>query len=94
MNFLPMPLLKAVIRIEKKLDELLKLVLPIAQNQTGSPVPPRPQPLNVPNQGACPVCQQPIMYQGLIDPATGAQIPVRVCGCEPVVVQLSQGDQT
>lgn len=86
-------LLRAAIRIEKKLDELLKLTLPIAQKQTGSPVPPMPQPLNIASQGACPVCQQPVTYQGLVDPETGEQVPVRMCGCEPVVIQLNQGDQ-
>jgi len=87
-------LLKAAIRIEKKLDELLKLTLPVAQKQSGSPVPPMCQPLNNPSQGACPVCQQPIMYQGLVDPESGEQVPVRSCGCEPVIVKLNQGDQS
>ena len=62
-------LLKAAIRIEKKLDELLKLVVPMAQ-QPGMAIPPRPQPLNVPSQGACTLCQAPVTYQNLIDPET------------------------
>lgn len=78
---------KALIRIEKKADEILKLLL-ATQQQPGSVVP-MAQPLNVPNQGACPLCQKPIRYQNLVDPQTGQYIPIRVCECEPVVVQLT-----
>lgn len=82
--------LKAVIRIEKKLDELLKLVVPMAQ-KPGTAVPPLPQPLHIPNQGACPLCQQPVSYQNLVDPQSGEVVPVRLCGCEPVVVNIQPG---
>ena len=86
MNFLP----KALIRIEKKLDEILKLVIPLAQ-KPGMAVSPLPQPLNVPNQGSCPLCQQPVSYQNLVDPQSGSLVPVRICGCEPVVVNIQPG---
>jgi len=84
MNFV----LNALIRIEKKLDELLKLNIPMAQ-KSGVAVP-MPQPLGMPNQGVCPLCQKGVTYQHLIDPETDTPVPVRVCGCEPVVVSVNE----
>lgn len=78
--------LKAAIRIEKKVDELLKLVLELTRSQTTSPVPPMLQPLSNPTQGACPLCQRPIEYRNLADPETGLLMTIRVCGCEPMIV--------
>ena len=48
-------LVEAAIRIEKKLDELLKLALSEARSQRGPLV--SLEPLNYPTQGACPLCQ-------------------------------------
>jgi hypothetical protein len=85
-------LLKASIRIEKKLDELLKLSLAESRTQKGVLV--QLEPLNYPTQGACPLCQKPVVYvpmtfQDLPDP-----VLVRTCGCEAKTNQLPiQGDE-
>lgn len=92
MNFLLLQLLKAALRIEKKLDEILRLTVNRAQN-SGDPFFP-PQPLSNPVQGACPLCQRPIIIKPVAIPDLGIQVPVRVCGCEPQTNELpvNQGD--
>jgi hypothetical protein len=83
---------KAVIRIEKKLDELLKIVVPMAQKQAGSAIPPMPLPLNVPNQGVCPLCQSQIIYVSQPNVTDGGITLRRLCNCEPMAVSLDQGE--
>jgi len=79
---------KALIRIEKKQDETLKLLQEMWKQQRSTPIAPPIPPLNNPSQGACPVCMQPIMYVEAIIPETGTTIPIRQCGCEPQVVKV------
>jgi hypothetical protein len=81
-------LAKALIRVEKKLDELLKLMMEVQKAQSKSPFPPFLTPLDNPSQGACPVCLKPIMYLEVQDPETNGTFPIRLCGCEPRAVKL------
>jgi hypothetical protein len=91
---------EAALRIEKKLDELLKLsTAQLSSTSMPGALPPSAQPLSNPNQGACPLCQGKITYypMNLIDPAlpeAPIQIMVRVCNCKPVSTQLpiNEGD--
>jgi len=78
-------LLKAVIRIEKKLDELLRLSLKASETKLGN-LPTQLQPLSNPVQGACPLCQRQIAYKEVEMPE-GKTI-IRICGCEPQTNQL------
>jgi hypothetical protein len=89
MSFGMKVLLKAAVRIEKKVDELLKMVTLIAQQQTGTPIPPMPQPLNVPAQGVCPLCQNQVMYMNTPSSPEEGLVLQRVCGCEPASVDLN-----
>lgn len=90
------PLLKALlvatIRIEKKLDELLKLSLADAKQKRGPLV--SVEPLSYPTQGACPLCQKKVMYVPTMYKDAPNQVLIRVCGCEPQANQLPvQGDE-
>ena len=85
-------LLGAAIRIEKKLDELLKLALVEARAQKGPLV--NLEPLSYPTQGACPLCQKQVTYVPLLIKDFPNPVLVRVCGCEPKTNQLPiQGDE-
>jgi hypothetical protein len=85
-------LLAAAIRIEKKLDELLKLSLAEAKSQKGPLV--TIEPLNYPTQSACPMCQKQVTYIPIVLQELKTPVLVRVCGCEPKTNQLPvQGDQ-
>lgn len=84
-------LLKAAIRIEKKLDELLRLGIAGARAQRGVLV--QLEPLSYPTQGACPLCQKQVVYVPMTFQDLPNQVLVRTCGCEPRSSQLPvQGD--
>ncbi len=68
--------MKSVIRIEKKLDEVLK-------RQTNDKLP--LQPLNYAGQ-SCPLCNMAVTYTPT--DVGGNRIMVRNCGCEPVTNEL------
>jgi len=88
MSFLLMQLLKSANRIEKKLDELLKLGVSRSK-AAGDTLMMPPQPLSNPVQGACPLCQQAVAYKPTVIPETGMQVLIRTCGCEPQSQELS-----
>ena len=88
MSFLLAQILRALVRLEKKLDELLvesralmsKATLPTIRGQ-----------LDNANQ-ICPLCQRPVTYQPVImkvpdQPGITMEVMVRVCGCEPRATQ-------
>ena len=80
-------LLKASLRIEKKLDELLNDMSTREAKASGQSR--IRTPLNYSGQ-SCPLCQRPVVYQpvqmvGLDGVET---ILVRVCGCEPQTKEL------
>ena len=78
-------LLDAAIRIEKKVDELLKLSLAAARAQRGPLV--SLEPLNYPTQGPCPLCQKQVRYVPMVLDDLGV-VKVRVCGCDVVTNEL------
>jgi hypothetical protein len=82
MSFELKELMSAAIRIEKKLDELLK-VLPKAMKDPFMTY----QPLNIPGQGACPVCHAAVTY---ID-VNG--VTTRKCACQPVSITIDNQTQ-
>ena len=86
MDFILRELLKASIRIEKKLDETLSLLRKVARSQQ-TIGPAMLQPLSNPGQNPCPLCQRRVMYQPIKLP-TQETVIVRICGCEPVVTEL------
>ena len=86
-------LLKASLRLEKKLDELLNDVA--AREAKASGVPRARIPLNYSGQ-SCPLCQKPVVYQPVqIVGLDGVEtLLVRMCDCEPKSKELpiSEGD--
>jgi len=93
MTFVLRQLLKSAIRIEKKLDEILRQVRHLAERNPGSAVIPHIEPLNQPGQSPCPLCRLPVKYMpvtlgGLID----GTVTVRVCGCEPQTMELPMSE--
>ena len=86
MNLLLQQLLKAAIRIEKKLDELLKLSLSEARAHRGTLT--SLEPLSYPNQSACPLCQKQVVYLPVATPDVPNLVLIRTCGCEPKTTQL------
>lgn len=85
MNLL-LQLLKAAIRIEKKMDELLKLGLIEARQQRGPMI--TLEPLSYPTQSACPLCQKQVVYVPTSFPEVNGLVLIRVCGCEAKTNQL------
>ena len=81
-------LLRAAVRIEKKLDELLKFVVTSQKVEQGQ-LPIQMQPLSNPVQGACPLCQKQVKYHRVVVPETGLYAVVRTCECEPPLNQLT-----
>lgn len=69
--------LKAIIRIEKKLDELLRRQ--VDENAMH-------QPLNYHGQH-CPLCKRPVRYVPVSSRSEGHYM-VRACGCEPMETEL------
>lgn len=86
MEFMLNQLLKAAIRIEKKLDETLILLRRLAKTQEAVGLT-MLQPLTNPSQNPCPLCQRRVMYQPVVLP-NQEKVIVRICGCEPVVTEL------
>lgn len=84
-------LLKAGLRIEKKLDEVLKLNLKMVQKQEQSPIPPVLQKMSSPTPSQCPLCQTMAVYRIIDLPAQEGALPDRIisrfCGCEPTSIQ-------
>lgn len=86
MNSLLQQLVKAAIRIEKKLDELLKMGLAESRAHRGPLV--SLEPLGYPNQSACPLCQKQVTYVPTSFPEVNSLELIRVCGCEARTNQL------
>ena len=88
-------LLKAALRIEKKLDEVLKMADTAAKAQ-GKNLSFGPEPLSYATQSPCPLCRRPVVYQPVqILGLNGVeQVLIRVCGCEPVASEMpiNEGD--
>jgi hypothetical protein len=68
-------------RIEKKLDEVIKLVVALQQVQPGA-LPKRPDAMSTKRQ-ICPLCQRAVKYKYVSRPQTGGRLLLRVCECEP-----------
>jgi len=94
-------LMEALLRIEKKVDEGLKLLMKPQQATASGGIPELPPllaPMNSPTPGGCPLCQKQVTYYQLRIQTdnNGAEVPmnIRVCGCAPTVTQLpiNQGD--
>lgn len=81
-------LLKAAVRIEKKLDEVMKMTMKSARSSTPGDLPPMVQPLGTSGQG-CPLCQRAVTYRPVNLPQLG-QVVLRSCGCAPVPTELPQ----
>lgn len=86
-------LLKATLRIEKKLDELLGDTKELMVRNNGS------NRFRVPFSGGktvCPICQRPVVYQPVqILGLNGVErILIRACGCEPQTneMPINEGD--
>lgn len=80
MSFVLKEMLDAANRIEKKLDEVLKV---LRKNDPFTSY----QPLNVPGQGACPVCHTEVTYVDAFGVTT------RKCACKPVTITLDNQTQ-
>ena len=95
MNFAEEKTLEAVVRLEKKVDELLKMVVEERREKAPARLPLTP--LSSPNQGGCPVCLKQIIYDKYQVPVDGAlqEILIRRCGCVPRSNELpiNQGDR-
>jgi hypothetical protein len=95
MSFVLKEVLRAAIRIEKKLDEVLKMILKSSKSAGPGDLPPMAQPLGALGQ-VCPLCQKPISYRPVNLPAdfraAASQSPnvviLRSCGCEPALTEL------
>lgn len=87
MIFLLKEILRTLLRIEKKTDELLKLALRSAETKPGH-LPLQVQPMDVPVPGPCPLCQKPMTYKAVELSSLHTTVPIRVCGCEPVITDL------
>lgn len=90
MGFILKQLLKASIRIEKKLDETLKLMGEIVKAQQKGFVPP-PTPMTQ-AQEACPLCHRSILMLPVTLKDSGDTVIIRECGCEPQTNNLPMGE--
>jgi len=83
MNYGELRMLEAVGRLEKKVDELLKMVIEERREKAPARLP--IMPLSSPNQGGCPLCTQPIVYERFVVPVDGVptEVLIRQCGCVP-----------
>ena len=79
-------ILEAMIRLEKKLDEVLRVTVNPNKGNVAANLPTMLMPLSNPGQPPCPLCQRPVTYQKLRLP--DLEIVLRTCGCEPQVTQL------
>lgn len=73
--------LRSMIRIEKKCDEILKLA---KVESPGAVV----QPLNYAGQ-VCPLCQRPVTYLSVEMGEGALPEPIRICGCHPAANKLA-----
>lgn len=84
-------LINSLVRVEKKVDELIRLK--ISTSSPGSIL--MVQPLNYKNQSACPLCQGPVYYKKVkipiqypegsgLEKEVTEEVFVRVCNCAPV----------
>jgi hypothetical protein len=84
--------MRAVLRVEKKQDEILKVVSKLYALKQGSPA--QLEPMSYPTQGACPLCQKKVEYYPVVFSDNPAPVVIRACGCEPTVRQLPiQGEK-
>jgi len=89
MSFLLAQILRAAIRIEKKLDELLNDVQKLLQAANRTPI---RQGLDSQNT-TCPLCARPVKYTPVHlsvpeNPKVTMEVIVRQCGCEPKTTEL------
>lgn len=75
-------ILRELIRVEKKVDEALRILKTLA--------PQVPLQLLSHTGQTCPLCQNPVHYVPLPG-GEGETRTVRVCGCEPAATQLVAG---
>lgn len=68
----------AIVRIEKKVDELLKIGVRLTARDGESMI---PSPMNSSGH-VCPLCQRPVQYYKCAD-TTGSDLVLRSCGCQP-----------
>lgn len=66
----------SLLRVEKKLDELLRLQMERGDSLVFV------QGLDSTGQ-ACPLCKQPVQYETMY-PTPGGEVTVRKCGCQPI----------
>ena len=88
MNFLLAQILRALLRIEKKQDNLL---MQLHQLSVKSQVPSWGGQLNDQNQ-TCPLCHKAVGYQPVLvkvpeKPDVTMEVMLRTCGCEPRATQ-------
>ena len=88
MSFLLAQILRALVRVEKKLDELLVESRSMMSKASLATI---RGPLDNQNQ-VCPLCQKAVTYQPVIvkvteQPGVTMEVMVRVCGCEPRATQ-------
>jgi len=84
MRFVLEQLLKAALRIEKKLDELLRLSVTSAdQGKAPGSLPTMVTPMSAPHQ-VCPACNHKVMYmQVQLPPPMDRPVVIRKCECKP-----------
>jgi len=82
MSDLEVELLKAVIRLEKKVDELMR-----RQDNDKAPR----QMLHHTGQ-SCPLCHAAVKYQPYKPAELGREIIIRECQCEPTATELPKGE--
>jgi len=83
MNYGELKALEAVTRLEKKVDELLKMAVEERKEKAPARLPMIP--LTSPNQGGCPLCLKQIVYARYLIPVDSipTEILIRTCGCVP-----------
>ena len=83
MSWLLAQILRALVRQEKKIDELMRALSDLSQKMQVPHFNPKLDQLNQ----VCPLCQQRVDYQPVMVPVPGSQetmeVMVRTCMCEP-----------
>jgi len=80
------PLFKALIRIEKKLDEVMREQKE-SQNPNRVPGLTLTQPMSAPGQNPCGLCQKIPTYRN-IQVAGDEPVTMRFCDCEPHIEKI------
>ena len=90
MSSLLVQVLKAMLRIEKKLDEVLKLQMKSSRLTSGptNPLAHHLEPMDYRTQSACPLCQRQVVYQPVEFQDHPGIVVIRLCGCKPQTMQL------